>query len=215
MLDFNNHPMKNLTRVALTKGRPGSRVTFFPSRKNAGPVTCGNLLQADYCVHLEYRRDVLTYQCRPPTVCGEALRYKADFLVVLHSGAQIYLKFLPSDDQPETLIRNQKQTVEAMLRDRGFLFHWLVPADLPHPMVSYNLRTLYHQGFGSCRRAAQQVRAHVAGLMAQRTTFEALLASGASSADICHAIFLDELRINLEQQLTPQIMIYGGRDGHL
>lgn len=215
MLSSHNRPVETLARVPLTKGRPGSRVTFFPSRKNGGPVTCGNLLQANYCVHLEYRPDVLTYQCRPPTVCCDALRYKADFLVALHSGPQIYLKFLPSDDQPQALIRNQKQSVEAMLRDRGLLFRWLVPADLPHPLVSYNLRTLYHQGFGSCQRAAQQVRAHVAGLIAQRTTFEALLASGASSADICHAIFLDELRINLEQQLTPQTMIYGGRDGRL
>ncbi|QJC80402.1 hypothetical protein [Pseudomonas umsongensis] len=207
--------MDNLARAPLTKGRPGSRVTFFPSRKTGGPVACGNLQQADYCVHLEYRQDVLTYQCRPPTVCCEALRYKADFLVVLSSGPAVYLKFLPSDDQPGALIGHHKQAVEAMLRDRELLFRWLVPGDLPHPLVSYNLRYLYHQGFGSSQRAAQQVRAHVVGLMEQRTTFEALLASGASSADICHAIFLDKLRIDLEQQLAPNTMIYGGRDGHL
>jgi len=204
--------MEKLARVALTKGRPGSRVTFFPSRKNAGPVTCGNLLQANYCVHLEYRRDVLTYQCRPPTVCCDSLRYKADFLVVLHNGSQVYLKFLP-DDQPE--IRNQKQAVEAALRDRGLLFHWMAPADRPHSLVSYNLRTLYHHSFGSSQQAVQQVSAEVRALPEQRTTFEALLASGASSADICHAIFLDDLQINLEQHLTPHTMIYGGRDGHL
>jgi len=50
-----NRPMDNLARAPLTKGRPGSRVTFFPSRKSGGPVACGNLQQADYCVHLEYR----------------------------------------------------------------------------------------------------------------------------------------------------------------
>lgn len=210
-----NRPMDNLARVPLTKGRPGRRVTFFPSRKTGGPVACGNLQQADYCVHLEYRQDVLTYQCRPPTVCCEALRYKADFLVALSSGSAVYLKFLPSDDQPGALIGQQKQAVEAMLRDRDLLFRWLVPGDRPHPLVSYNLRTLYHFSFGSSQRAARQVSAQVAAMPDQRATFEALLAGGAAPADISHAIFLDELRINFEQLLTPQTMIYGGLDGHL
>jgi hypothetical protein len=209
------HPMENLARVLLTKGRPGSRVTFFPSRKNASSVACGNLLQADYCVHLEYRPDVLTYQCRPPTVRCEALHYKADFLVVLNSGPAIYLKFLPPGDQPGALTLNQQQAVEAMLHDRELLFSWIVPKDLPHALVSYNLRTLYHYSFGSSQRAARQVSAQVTALAEQRATFEALLASGASSADICHAIFLNDLRVDLEQQLIPQTMIYGGRDGRL
>lgn len=215
MLASSNRPMENLVRALLTKGRPGSRVTFFPSRKNEGPVACGNLMQADYCVHLEYRPDVLTYQCRPPTVCCDALHYKADFLVILNSGPQVYLKFLPPGDQPGALTPNQLQAVEAMLHDRDLLFSWLVPQDLPHALVSYNLRTLYHYSFGSSQRAARQVCARVTALAEQRATFEALLASGASSADICHAIFLDDLRIDLEQQLTPQTMIYGGRDGRL
>jgi len=210
-----NRPMDNLARVPLTKGRPGSRVTFFPSRKTGGPIACGNLQQADYCVHLEYRQDVLTYQCRPPTVCCEALRYKADFLVVLNSGPAVYLKFLPSHDQPGALIGHHKQAVETMLRDRELLFRWLVPGDLPHPLVSYNLRYLYHHSFGSSPRAARQVRTRVTAMPEQRATFEALLAGGAAPADISHAIFLDELRINFEQPLTPQTMIYGGRDGHL
>ncbi|PBJ19646.1 hypothetical protein BSF44_44790 [Pseudomonas sp. ACN8] len=215
MLASRNRPEENLTRAPLTKGRPGSRVTFFPSRKNGGAVACGNLQQANYCVHLEYRPDVLSYHCRPPTVCGGARRYKADFLVTLSSGPPIYLKFLPSDDQPEALVRDQKQAVEAMLRDKGLLFHWLEASDLPHPQVSYNLRALYHQGFGSSQRAAEQVRAQVMAMPEQRATFGALFAGGATSADICHAIFLDQLWTNLKEQLTLQTMIYGGRDGHL
>jgi hypothetical protein len=215
MFAATHHPMENLARAPLTKGRPGSRVTFFPSKKNGGPVACSNLMQADYCVHLEYRQDVCTYQCRPPTLCSEALRYKADFLVGLNSGAKVYLKFLPPDDQPGALTRSQKQAVEAMLRDHDLLFSWLARADLPHPLVSYNLRYLYHHSFGSSQRAARQVSARVAVMPEQRATFEALLTSGATPADISHAIFLDELRINLEQHLTPQTMIYGGHDGHL
>ena len=210
-----NCPMENLARAPLTKGRPGSRVTFFPSRKNGGPVACGNLMQADYCVHLEYRPDVLSYQCRPPTLCCGALRYKADFLVALNRGPAVYLKFLPPGDQPGAFTRTQQQAVEAMLRDRDLLFSWLASKDLPHALVSNNLRYLYHYSFGSSQRAARQVRAQVTALAEQRATFEALLASGATPADISHAIFLDELWINLEQPLTPQTMIYGGRDGQL
>ncbi|WP_395607659.1 hypothetical protein [Pseudomonas sp. B22129] len=210
-----NRPMEYLARAPLTKGRPGSRVTFFPSRKNGGPLACGNLLQADYCVHLEYRQDVVTYQCRPPTVCCDALRYKADFLVVLNNGSEVYLKFLPPDAQPRGFIRHPQQAMEAMLQDRNLLFAWLVPQDLPHALVSYNLRYLYHNGFCSSQGAARQARNRVDAMPDHRATVEAMVASGVAIADLSHAIFLDELRINLEQPLTSQTMINGGRDGQL
>lgn len=210
-----SHPIEQHTRALLTRGRSGSRVTFFPSRKNGCSVACGNLMQADYCVHLEHRPDVRTYQCRPPTVCKDDLRYKADFLVTLNSGPAVYLKFLPPNDQRCARTRNQQLAVESMLHDGDLLLSWLAPEELLPPLVTSNLRYLYHHSFGSSERAARKVRAQVLALPEQRSTFEALLADGATPADISHAIFLDQLRINLQQHLTPQTMIYGGHDGQL
>ncbi|WP_144091001.1 hypothetical protein [Pseudomonas kilonensis] len=215
MPELPSHPIEQLTRVLLNKGRPGSRVTFFPSRKNGCSVACGNLMQADYCVHLERRPDVRTYQCRPPTVCRNDLHYKADFLVTLNSGPAMYLKFLPPHDQCCARTRKQQLAVEAMIHDCDLLLGWLAPEDLLSPLVTSNLRYLYHHSFDSSERAARKVRAQVIALPERRATFETLLAGGASPADISHAIFLDELRINLQQHLTPQTMIYGDHDGHL
>jgi hypothetical protein len=210
------HPIEQVPRTLLNKGRPGSRVTFFPSRKNGGAVACGNLMQADYCVHLERRPDVRTYQCRPPTVCRNDVRYKADFLVILISGQTMYLKFMPPSDQFCARASKQEQlAVEAMIHDCGLLLEWFAPEDLPPPLITSNLRYLYHQSFDSSERAARKVRAQVIALPERRATFETLLAGGATPADISHAIFFDELRINLQQHLTPQTMIYGDHDGHL
>lgn len=210
-----NSLIDTVARVTLTKGRPGSRVTFFPSRKNGGAVTCGNLMQAEFCVQLEYRRDVVSYQCRPPTLRKDDLRYKADFLVALNGGPAVYLKFLPPDNQPSALTQQRIQAVEAMLAEHDLEWRWLTRADLPEPLAGYNLRYLYHYSFGSSQRAARRVQAQVDAMAEQRATFETLIACGAAPADICHAIFLDELQINLKHHLTPQTMIYGGHDGHL
>ncbi|MFK7699329.1 hypothetical protein [Pseudomonas caspiana] len=207
--------LENRTRAPLNKGRPGSRVTFFPSRKNHGPMTCGNLMQADYCVHLEYRHDVRTYQCRPSTVCKGELRYKADFLVALSNGQSMYHKFLLPDAQTSPHMREWTTTIEAMLQEHGVLLRWLVQDQLPHSLVTQNLRYLYHHSFNSSKRAALEVRAQVVARAGKQATIAALLAKGLAPADISHAIFLDELRVNLEHRLTPHSMIYGGHDGHL
>ncbi|MNE36405.1 hypothetical protein D3C80_1302150 [compost metagenome] len=133
----------------------------------------------------------------------------------LDSGQSVYLKFLRPQEQWSRLTQEWLQAVEAMLLDGGFLFRWLTPAHLPHPLITHNLRFLYHYSFGCSTQAAQKVRAKVNALPEQRTTLKALLASNLSSQAICYAIFLDELRINLEQKLTPQTVIDGGHDGHL
>jgi hypothetical protein len=208
------HLTEQLTRSPLSKGRPGSRVTFFPSQKNGGPVACGNLQQADFCVLLEYQPEVRSYQCRPPTLRRGDLRYKADFLVFLNNGREVYHKFQPTAASPEAFSAGQKQAVETMLFDNGLFFHWLIPEDLPHPLVHHNLRFLYHHGFGSSRKAASRVRRQVLAQPERQMSFKALLASGAIPTDISHAIFLDELRIRLEQRITLETMIYGGHYGH-
>ncbi|WP_282374934.1 hypothetical protein [Pseudomonas sp. PS01302] len=215
MLVPTRNGLENQTRAPLSKGRPGSRVTFFPSRKNHGPITCGNLMQADYCVYLEYRHDVRTYQCRPSTVCKGELRYKADFLVELSNGLSMYHKFLPPDDQVSPHVRDETKAVEAMLLEHGILFNWLVHDQLPKRLVTHNLRYLYHHSFSSSTREAREVRAQVVAHAGQQATIAALLAKGIAPAAISHAIFLNELRVNLEQKLTPESRIYGGHDGHL
>ncbi|MFI3046512.1 hypothetical protein [Pseudomonas coronafaciens] len=207
--------LENRPRAPLSKGRPGSRVTFFPSRKNHSPITCGNLMQADYCVYLEYRHDVHTYQCRPSTVCKGELHCKADFLVALSNGLSMYHKFMLPDDQASPHMREKTEAIEAMLQEHGVLLRWLVQDQLPQPLVTQNLRYLYHHSFNSSKRAALEVRAQVVAQAGQQATIAALLARGLTPADISHAIFLDELRINLEHKLTPETMIYGGHDGHL
>lgn len=208
-------PLELHARSTLKKGRAGSRVTFFPSRKNGTTIVCGNLMQADFCVHLEYRRNVDTYHCRPPVMRRGRVRYKADFLLTLDDGAAVYQRFLLPNDQVYGLSAEQQQVIEMMLVDQGLSFDWLTPANLPPVLSTFNMRYLYHHSFGGSRRGASKVRKYVLSLTDRQATFEALLASGATTHDISFAIFSDQLRIDFQQKLTPQTTVYGGHDGQL
>jgi hypothetical protein len=207
-------PLKCLPRKTLTKGRPGSRVTFFPSQKCGDSIACGNLMQADFCVHLEHDHVVKTYECRPPTLRVGDTDFKADFLLTLEDGSREYRKFLLLDDQLYGRFPELKETLETQLRTHGSVLHWLTPAEIPSPLLTSNLRYLYHYGFSGTQVGAKKVCRHVMGLVEQRATVDALLASGAMPQDISRAIFSGALCINFEQRLTRQTMVYGGHDGH-
>lgn len=206
--------VKYIPRKTLTKGRPGSRVTFFPSQKCGDSIACGNLMQADFCVHLEHDHDVKTYECRPPTLRIGHTDFKADFLLTLDDGSLEYRKFLLPDDQIYGRFPERKEALETQLRTLGSALHWLTPAEIPSPRLTSNLRYLYHHSFSGTRAGAKKVCRHVMGLVEQRATVDALLISGATAQDISRAIFSGDLCINFEQQLNRQTMVYGGHDGH-
>lgn len=208
-------PVERMVRKTLTKGRPGSRVTFFPSQKRGEPVACGNLMQADFCVHLEYSQTVMTYECRPPTLRFGDIDFKADFLLTLHDGSQVYHRFLLPDDPVYGRSPVQRGAVETQLVIGDASVQWLTPAEIPPRLVTSNLRYLYHHSFGSTRLGALKVYRHVMSLADHRATVGSLLARGIAAQDISRAIFSHALRIDLERMLTAQTVVQGGHDGQL
>jgi hypothetical protein len=208
-------PIERVVRQTLTKGRPGSRVTFFPSQKRGEPVACGNLLQADFCVHLEYSQIVQTYECRPPALRFAEIDFKADFLLKLHDGSQVYHRFLLPDDQVYGRSPGLRRAIENQLATCDASVQWLTPVEIPQRLVTSNLRYLYHHSFGSTRLAALKIYRHVMSLADHRATVGSLLARGMTAQDISRAIFSHTLRIDLERMLTSQTVVQGGHDGHL
>ncbi|KAF0254739.1 MULTISPECIES: hypothetical protein [Pseudomonas] len=201
--------VQKVPRHPLNKGRPGSRVTFFPSRKAGHPIACGSLIQADLCVHFEYSRNVKTYECRPAIVRFNDISFKADFLVTLNSGSVSYLKLLPGEVTSEESDTESRQKIELRLLDDGVKIVWLKPAELPSPLLTSNLRALYYYSFGSNQQAVRHVCKYVLGLKEQCATVETLLTSGACTQDIYQAIFSGALYVRLDQKLSPQTMVYG------
>ncbi|MBF8644068.1 hypothetical protein [Pseudomonas pudica] len=208
MLVLGSSHVQKVPRQPLNKGRPGSRVTFFPSRKLGHPITCGNLTQADLCVHLEYSSEVDSYECRPAILQFEGSHFKADFCITLSDGSSSYLKLLPYNVQYQEH-DDECHKLKLRLRDEGITVAWLASDDLPSPLQTSNLRCLYYYSFGANQRLAQSLCKYVMGLKGQRATVEMLLAYGACTADIYLAIFLGGLHVHLDQKLSPQSMVYG------
>lgn len=208
MLVSSSSQVQKVPRQALNKGRPGSRVTFFPSRKLGHPIACGNLIQAELCVHLEYSHHVRFYECRPPILQSDGIHFKADFLVKLDDGSSSYLKVIPYDIQ-YLKQEDEWQQLKLRLLDEGNSVVWIAPEDLPSPLLTSNLRSLYYYSFGANRRLAHRVCKYVMGLKDQRATIETLLANGACTANIYQAIFSGGLHVRLDQKLSPQSMVYG------
>jgi len=194
-------------RQVLNKGRPGSRVTFFPSRKMGKPVACGNLMQADFCLHLEYRRDVKGYECRPDTLQSEGLRFKADFLLTRQDDSLVYVK-LPNAFQGDSGSPEWKQKIKDLLLDDSATVEWLLPEDMPRSVVSSNLRYLYFYSFGSQQRAVRHLCELVSGLEDRCATMETLLTGGTCTQDLCQAIFQGALSVSLEQKLSLRTVVY-------
>ncbi|MCE0975196.1 hypothetical protein [Pseudomonas putida] len=201
--------VQKIPRRPLNKGRPGSRVTFFPSRKAGHLIACGSLIHADLCVHFEHSRNVRTYECRPAIVRYSDISFKADFLITLNSGSVSYLKLLISEATSGEPDPESRKKIECRLLDDGVKVVWLKPADLPSPLLTSNLRALYYYSFGSNQQAVRHVCKYVLGLKEQCATVEALLTNGACTQDIYQAIFSGALYVRLDQKLSPQTMVYG------
>lgn len=63
----------------------GKHILYFPSRKNQQQIICHSMLEADYCVHLEYDDLVNSYISQPQMlnfeIDGQRFQYTPDFRV--------------------------------------------------------------------------------------------------------------------------------------
>lgn len=58
-------PTFQATRECPKQSHYGKHSVYFPSRKNQGQIICDSVLEADYCVHLEFEPLVERYQAHP------------------------------------------------------------------------------------------------------------------------------------------------------
>ncbi|WP_422403062.1 hypothetical protein [Pseudomonas sp. GZD-209] len=63
----------------------GKHLVYFPSRKNHKQIICDSVLEGDYCVHLEWDNEVISYSSQPGelevTIANRPGRYRPDFRV--------------------------------------------------------------------------------------------------------------------------------------
>ncbi|WP_416311297.1 TnsA endonuclease N-terminal domain-containing protein [Pseudomonas sp. W03] len=130
----------------------GKNVVLFPSRKNNCQVICESMLEADYCILLEYDTQVLKYQSQPETLTlidfGEKLIYTPDFSVEANEEL-FYVEVKPDRYGLPPKYHRKLRAAEQLLRDRGSTLRLLDSSDIRTHNKLCNLRILYSRSFNT------------------------------------------------------------------
>ena len=129
------------------RGRHGRNTIYFPSIKNRRQVICESALEANYCLWLEWDKDVRNYYAQPKTFRwesnGKHLRYTPDFFVTHCTGADHFTEVKPDFNKTSPTYR---ATLKAFLRycdDHGGVFKWADAYSIKQQTRLDNLRVLY------------------------------------------------------------------------
>lgn len=196
----------------------GKHLLFFPSRKNHAQIVCHSILEADYCVHLEYDNTVIRYVSQPGELqleINECLRrYRPDFKVETSDQCyytEVKVNFSELSSRWTTTLHTAQET----LRKQG---SELVLADLANIRPTEwlrNLKFLYFHSFnvdpnefGGCLRLLPTLQFPL--------TLRQLLMhpSQVRERAIYKALFERLLDFDLNQRLTLETLIWRIRDEH-
>lgn len=211
-----NQPIE-VRKVAKRNGY-GKHLLFFPSRKTHVQAICHSVLEADYCVHLEYDPTVVRYCSQPGELHlelnGRLRRYWPDFRIDT-ADHHYYTEVKPNFDELSSRVLATLRSAQAVLSEQG---SYLTFADIEsiRPAERFrNLKFLYFHSFnvgddefGGCLRMLSTLRFPI--------TLRQLLAHPAEVREraIYRAMFERLLIFDLNQRLTLDTPLSGGCDEH-
>jgi len=191
-------------------GRHGKLVTFFASQKNDAPMGCESLLEADYCVYLEYLPSIISYQAQPYTVYfrDPALRYTPDFMATLDDGRQVLYEIKSNSGGRDLRWQQRRARVEELLGINGLNFEYVEEHQFRHPVLLDNLRTLYHFGFNGIASNVPSIIRLLRKQPDQHAMIGQLIQLGARQEDVTFALFHQFLRCNLQAPLDLRSKVW-------
>jgi hypothetical protein len=194
----------------VVSGRHGKLVTFFASQKNDAPMGCESLLEADYCLYLEYLPSVISYRAQPFTVYfrDPALRYTPDFMATLDDGREVLYEVKSNSRGRAPRWQQRRARLEELLGINGLSFEYVEEHQFRHPILLNNLRTLHHFGFnGNPCNTPSTVRL-LLQQPDQHATIGQLIQLGARQEDVTFALFHQFLRCNLQHPLDLRSRVW-------
>lgn len=191
-------------------GRHGKLVTFFASQKNDAPMGCESLLEADYCVYLEYLPSIISYKAQPYTVYfrDPALRYTPDFMATLDDGRQVLYEIKSNSGGRDLRWQQRRARIEELLGINGLNFEYVEEHQFRHPILLDNLRTLYHFGFNGIASHVLSIIRLLRKQPDQHATIGQLIQLGARQEDVTFALFHQFLRCNLQLPLDLRSKVW-------
>jgi len=209
-----NQPIE-VRNVAKRNGY-GKHLLFFPSRKTHVQVICHSVLEADYCVHLEYDPMVVRYCSQPAElqleVDGRLRRYWPDFRID-NANHHYYTEVKPNFEELSTRVLATLHSAQALLREQGSYLNFADVRSIRQADRLKNLKFLYFHSFnvgadefGGCLRMLSTLSFPIT--LRQLFTHSAEIRERA----IYRAMFERLLIFDLSQRLSLDTPLSGGCD---
>lgn len=196
----------------LGRGRPGKQIVHFPSLKNEGVIVCESRLEADFCLWLEYDRDVVSYRPQPETVSlivdDKAYRYTPDVLAISFTGVEKIWEVKPHGVYRWPAYLRKMIVAEEYFAAQGRDFELVTDSVIRCQPSLRNLRWLYAQAHAIDPRAIPHLWDSLQGLTGPVTLGRLLnQAVPVSVRAIAHAVFQGQLAINLGEVWGPHSVL--------
>lgn len=199
------------TKCKLPKhGRKGSRVTIFPSRKNAAAVICESRLEAAFCLELERNLNVLQYEARPFTIhfIGGRYRYTPDFLVQFTDGEQKLIEIKNDHSYQDKGITGRITRYVESLAEQDCILEYLPAAKFYGKVRTPNLNHLYHSAYSSRGAASASIRTLLTQCAPNGRPISFLIDNGYAPADIAHALFYRTIHCDIFKPLCLTSIVW-------
>jgi hypothetical protein len=196
----------------LGRGRPGKHIVHFPSLKNEGVIVCESRLEADFCLWLEYDKNVATYRPQPDparlVVNESRVRYTPDFLSTSLTGAEKLWEIKPRGVYQWPAYLRKMAEASTHYRAQGRDFELVTDVVIRRDPHLRNLRWLYAQAHVVDPRES----AHLWDILDQMEEpvtlgrlFQQPVPVGIRA--IAGAVFHGELEINMAEPIGPRSLV--------
>lgn len=187
------------TPPPMNKGRYGRHVTAFPSKKNDATVHCESLLEAEFCLNLEYLKRVRSYASQPFKINfkKEKITYTPDFHVTFYDGTEAIYEIKRDEVLASPSVLERYRKIRELFSIRDITFEAIAASTFNNKIRINNLQYFYFYSFDGSHKSSKVVSEIVSSRPHHRATIEQLLILGATPGDIAYAIFHNDVSIDL------------------
>lgn len=204
---MNEFTLSTVERI--THGRHGRRVSCFPSRKNHTGVMCDSLLESDFCLELERRKEVKQYTSQPfrLTENKSRLSYTPDFEVLLHNNQTILYEVKSENRFTYGRSAEKLKLFASILKECGYSLEFALDTNFRHIHRTRILRTLYHHSYIATDSDIERLKSSLRKYTHQKIPISLLLSAGFTPQMIAYGLFYHILLANLNHPVDSNTFV--------
>ncbi|WP_137808047.1 hypothetical protein [Pseudomonas sp. G(2018)] len=211
------HTLQTLNELP-KKSYFGKHSVYFPSQKNQRQIVCDSILEADYCILLEFDSKVECYNARPGAfnICvnGEAQDYTPDFITET-SESLYYTEVKANFEKLSSRVKIKLDAASHYFSSMGYSLKFADENTIRKGEILKNLKFLYLHSFnvgkdelGDCARQLEAITYPI------RLGDLFAMGNRPSVRSTYKAMFDQSLTFDLNKRITLNTLIEGRKDGH-